>query len=79
MMIYPFSNVGAGFVMKWTYLIVMPIYSLFGYLGYYAYGDFALADLNLNFPKNFVNMFSIAVSLIQELYLVFFNNIVLVS
>ena len=57
----------------------MPLYSLFGYLGYFAYGNFAKADLNLNFPKNFVNMFSIAVSLIQELYLVFFNNIVLVS
>ena len=35
-------------------------------LGYAAYGDFAKANINVNFPDNLANQASIAVQMVQE-------------
>ena len=45
--------------------------------GYYAYGDFANANLNLNFPRNGPNLASIGVQMLQELYFLYSTNLVL--
>ena len=37
-----------------------------GMLGYAAYGDFAKANINVNFPDNLANQASIAVQMVQE-------------
>jgi hypothetical protein len=37
-------------VMKWTYGIIVPMYLACCFVGYYAYGGYAQANLNLNFP-----------------------------
>ena len=47
-------------------------------LGYYAYGSFVNANVNLNFPNNGVNVFSLVTQLLQCYYLVFYTNVVLV-
>ena len=65
-------------VLGYTYLIVVPMYGLCSYLGYYAYGDFAMANINLNFQDNLLNRFSIFLQLVVCYYLVTFSNLVLV-
>lgn len=52
-------------VMQLTYAAVIPLYFSVGLLGYGAYGDFAQANINLNFPQNLMNMLSLGVQLIQ--------------
>ena len=37
-------------VMAITYGFTLPLYWMCGLLGYYAYGDFSKANINLNFP-----------------------------
>jgi len=64
-------------VMRWTYGIAMPLYWACGIVGYYAYGDFAMANINLNFPRNGANLFSIALQAVQEIYFVLSSNLVL--
>ena len=63
-------------VMKVTYLTAVPLYFVCGLLGYYAYGDFALANLNLNFPDNLANRLSIGVQLVAELFFVLDSDLV---
>jgi amino acid permease len=53
-------------VMHWTYGLVLPLYWVCGVLGYYAYGDYSLANINLNFPKNNANLASISVQLVRK-------------
>ena len=65
-------------VMRWSYAIMAPCYLACMCLGYYAYGDFAQANINLNFPNNWVNTVSIALQLLQCYYLIFYTNVVLV-
>ena len=64
--------------MNWSYAIMAPCYMACMCLGYYAYGDFAQANINLNFPNNWVNTVSIALQLLQCYYLIFYTNVVLV-
>lgn len=65
--------------MSWTYGMVIPMYCVVGFLGYFSYGKFANPQLNFNFPKNFMNIFSISVSCIQQLIFMFPCNAVIVS
>jgi len=52
-------------VMAWTYAVATPLYWACGVLGYYAYGDYSLANINLNFPRNGPNTLSIVVQLVR--------------
>ena len=54
----------------------IPLYWLCGVLGYYAYGDFSRANINLNFPNNAANQLSIGVQAAQELFFVLDSNLV---
>eukprot|EP00242_Pyramimonas_sp_CCMP2087_P015591 CAMPEP_0198202528 /NCGR_PEP_ID=MMETSP1445-20131203/5701_1 /TAXON_ID=36898 /ORGANISM="Pyramimonas sp., Strain CCMP2087" /LENGTH=561 /DNA_ID=CAMNT_0043873495 /DNA_START=248 /DNA_END=1933 /DNA_ORIENTATION=- len=65
-------------VMNWTYGIIVPMYLACSFVGYYAYGGYAQANLNLNFPDNWINTFSLLVQLPSCLYLIYFTNLVLV-
>uniref|UniRef100_A0A7S3APB8 Amino acid transporter transmembrane domain-containing protein n=1 Tax=Haptolina ericina TaxID=156174 RepID=A0A7S3APB8_9EUKA len=64
-------------VMSLTYSAVIPLYWACGILGYGAYGDFAKANINLNFPHNRLNMVSLAIQIVQELFFVLESNLVL--
>ena len=64
-------------VMARTYAAVVPLYGACGLLGYYAYGDFANANINVNFPPNGPNLASILVQMVQELYFLYSTNLVL--
>mmetsp|Transcript_27573 Transcript_27573/g.83952 ORF Transcript_27573/g.83952 Transcript_27573/m.83952 type:complete len:343 (+) Transcript_27573:851-1879(+) len=64
-------------VMHWTYGLTMPLYWLCGALGYFAYGDYSLANINLNFPRNPANTLSIVVQLVQEVYFIVSTNLVM--
>eukprot|EP00967_Tisochrysis_lutea_P141178 scaffold259025_cov34-Tisochrysis_lutea.AAC.3 len=55
-------------VMHWTYGLTMPLYWLCGALGYFAYGDYSLANINLNFPRNPANTLSIVVQLVRTFH-----------
>mgnify|MGYP006110475699 CR=1 FL=1 len=46
--------------------------------GYAAYGGFSQANLNLNFPNNWMNVVSLLMQLPACLYLIYFTNLVLV-
>ena len=48
---------------------VLPLYFVCGLLGYAAYGDFANANINVNFPDNLANQASIVVQMVQEVRL----------
>ncbi len=61
----------------WTYGLVVPMHAACAYLGYYAYGDFAQANINLNFPNNAINRLSIVMQLCLCYYLAYFTNLVL--
>ena len=50
-----------GRVMDLTYSVVLPLYWGVGTLGYVAYGYYAKANINLNFPRNAMNVFSLAI------------------
>ena len=63
-------------VMAITYATTIPLYWLCGVLGYYAYGDFSRANINLNFPNNAANQLSIGVQAAQELFFVLDSNLV---
>lgn len=63
-------------VMKWTYGIVTPLYAALGFLGYYAYGGHAHANINANFPANIVNTAAIIALLLGEFYYVYFSVLV---
>ena len=60
-----------------TYSVVIPLYWGCGLLGYYAYGEFADANINLNFPANAPNYASIVVQMVQELFFLYSTNLVL--
>ena len=47
-----------------SYSIILPMYFLCAGLGFYAYGTFANANINVNFPDNTMNIMSIVVQLI---------------
>ena len=64
-------------VMRHTYALVVPSYWACGVLGYLAYGDYSLANINLNFPRNAPNAISIAVQIVQEVYFVLTSNLVM--
>ena len=53
-------------VMAATYAVCIPLYVLCGMLGYYAYGDASLANINVNFPDNVANRLSIGIQCLQE-------------
>ena len=53
-------------VMAATYAACVPLYVVCGLVGYYAYGDAAKANINLNFPDDAANRLSIAVQAVQE-------------
>jgi len=53
-------------VLRLTYAAVLPLYFACGVLGYAAYGDFANANINVNFPDNLANQASIVVQMVQE-------------
>lgn len=63
-------------VMAITYSFTLPLYWMCGLLGYYAYGNFANANVNLNFPDNFANRLSVAVQAMQELFFVLDSDLV---
>lgn len=65
-------------VMRWMYLGLVPAYVICAIVGYAGYGRFAQANINLNFPKNWVNGVSITLQLLQCYYLIFYTNVVLV-
>jgi len=64
-------------VMNWTYSIMIPMYFLCSLLGYYAYGDFSNANINLNFPSNHINTVSIIVQLVFTYYCIFCTSLVI--
>ena len=61
----------------WTYGLVVPVHAVCAYLGYYAYGDSAQANTNLNFPDNSMNRLLIIMQLCLCYYLAYFTNLVL--
>jgi len=63
-------------VMRWTYGIVTPLYIVLGFLGYYAYGAHARANINSNFPNNIVNRAAIFALLLGEFYYVYVSVLV---
>lgn len=65
-------------VMTGTYSFLVPCYLLMSILGYYAYGVNASANLNANFPSNSLNKISIIMQTVQEIYYIFFGNLVIV-
>ena len=65
-------------VMRLTYGVALPLYWGCGLLGYAAYGDFAQANINLNFPENGANVASLWVQLLQEVYFMLSTNLVMV-
>eukprot|EP00322_Chrysochromulina_rotalis_P006000 CAMPEP_0115829824 /NCGR_PEP_ID=MMETSP0287-20121206/1298_1 /TAXON_ID=412157 /ORGANISM="Chrysochromulina rotalis, Strain UIO044" /LENGTH=281 /DNA_ID=CAMNT_0003283103 /DNA_START=84 /DNA_END=929 /DNA_ORIENTATION=- len=65
-----------GEVMTAVYAVCTPLYLLAGLLGYYAYGDAAMANINVNFPRNAANAASIAVQCVQEVFFVLESNLV---
>lgn len=65
-------------VMRWMYAGLVPVYVVCSIVGYAGYGQFAQANINLNFPKNWVNGVSITLQLLQCYYLIFYTNVVLV-
>lgn len=64
-------------VMNWVYFTMVPLYVVVMYWGYRAYGDFAKGNINLNFRRNFGNVFSMLMQSVQSYYGVFFTNIAL--
>ena len=59
-----------------TYAVTVPMYWACGLVGYAAYGDYAQANINLNFPPNTLNRVSIGVQLAQEVFFVLESNLV---
>ena len=64
-------------VMRWCYGVMVPLYLACGAVGYRAYGGFAKANVNLNFPDNALNAASLVLQLLQTYYLVFYTNVVM--
>lgn len=64
-------------VLRLTYAAVLPLYFACGLLGYAAYGDFANANINANFPPNLANHASILVQMAQEVYFLLSTNLVI--
>jgi proton-coupled amino acid transporter len=64
-------------VMRWCYGVMVPLYLACGAVGYRAYGGFAKANVNLNFPDNALNVASLVLQLLQTYYLVFYTNVVM--
>ena len=56
--------------------MTVPLYWLCGLVGYYAYGDFSQANINLNFPDNAANKLSIAVQAAQEFFFILDSDLV---
>ena len=61
--------------LTWTYGLVVPVHAACAFLGYAAYGAYAQANVNLNFPNNAVNRLSIVMQLCLCYYLAFFTNL----
>ena len=64
-------------VMRWCYGVMTPLYLACGAVGYRAYGGFAKANVNLNFPDNRLNAASLVLQILQTYYLVFYTNVVM--
>lgn len=64
-------------VVNYTYGTVCTMYVLCAYLGYYAYGSSARANLNSNFPSNWLNVLSICVQLVVTYYCVYVTSLVM--
>jgi len=64
-------------VIRWTYVLCVGMYVLCAYLGYYAYGSAARANLNLNFPLDGINTFSIIVQLVVTYYCIYVTSLVM--
>ena len=65
-----------GEVMAWTYAVVAPLYVYCGILGYAAYGDASMTNINQNAPRNLANQLSIMVQAVQEIFYVLTPNLV---
>jgi solute carrier family 36 (proton-coupled amino acid transporter) len=63
-------------VMYWSYGIILPMYFLCAFMGFFAYGTFANANINVNFPDNTMNHISIVVQLIFTYYCIFSSSLV---
>lgn len=64
-------------VVNFTYGTVVGMYLVCAYLGYYAYGSMARANLNSNFPNNALNTFSILVQLVVTYYCIYVTSLVM--
>ena len=64
-------------VINWTYGVIMVQYIVCGYLGFYAYGSFVDANINLMWPYDAWNITSIVLQLAVGYYRVFLGNAVL--
>ena len=62
-------------VINWTYGVIMVQYIVCGYLGFYAYGSFVDANINLMWPYDAWNITSIVLQLLNCYYGVFIGNI----
>mmetsp|Transcript_1587 Transcript_1587/g.5516 ORF Transcript_1587/g.5516 Transcript_1587/m.5516 type:complete len:729 (+) Transcript_1587:142-2328(+) len=56
---------GWPLVMHVTYLFVLPLYLVSGLVGFYAYGTFANANINVNWPDNPANKVSILANMLN--------------
>ena len=65
-----------GEVIRWTYAVVVPLYVYCGILGYAAYGDASMSNINQNAPRNLANQLSIMVQAVQEIFYVLTPNLV---
>jgi len=63
-------------VLGTSYIIVVPMYVLCSVVGYYSYGSFSQANINLNFPDNDGNTVSIIVQLVFTYYCIFVTSLV---
>jgi amino acid permease len=64
-------------VVNFTYVTVCSMYAICAYVGYYAYGTAARANLNSNFPNNALNAFSIIVQLVVTYYCIYVTSLVM--
>lgn len=63
-------------VLATSYTIIVPMYVLCSVVGYYSYGAFSQANINLNFPNNDANILSIVVQLVFTYYCIFVTSLV---
>ncbi|KAJ1639980.1 transmembrane amino acid transporter protein-domain-containing protein [Pavlovales sp. CCMP2436] len=64
-------------VVNYTYATVCTVYLVCAYVGYFAYGSGARANLNANFPSNALNLLSIVVQLVVTFYCIYVTSLVM--